>query len=350
MLGRYPPPHGGLQTHLVALHCFLDERGVRCTGVNITRVPDTKIVGVHYPQSALGLLWLLLRLRYDIVHLHLGGTLTWRLLGLGLICSLIPGTRAVLTFHSGGYAASPEGRSVSPVSLPGFVLRRFDRVIGVNRELVALFRRVGVRPERVRLISPYESLAGRIRAPEAGSATLPATLREFMASHAPVLVTVGLLEPEYDLPLQVEAVGVLQRTFPRVGLVIIGSGSLERDLKSFVNTKSFAEHVLICGDVPHAAVLRAIADSDLLLRTTRYDGDSIAVREALDLGTPVVATDNGMRPEGVQVVPGADLPGLCGVIEQALRPDSLRRVQPQAPSGTNLDSVFRVYRELTEGA
>src|SRR5438105_8526009 len=38
--------------------------------------------------------------------------------------------------------------------------------------------------------------------------------------------------------------------------------------------------------------LRAIADADVLLRTTLYDGDAISVREALYLGTPVVATDN----------------------------------------------------------
>jgi glycosyltransferase involved in cell wall biosynthesis len=334
----------------VALRCFLDERGVSCTGVNITRVPETKLVGVHYPQGALELLWLLVRHRYDIVHLHIGGALTSRLLGLGLVCSMIPGARALLTFHSGGYAASAEARRLSPASLTGLVLRRFDRVIGVNQELVALFHRVGVSPERIRLISPYESISDLTGATDDHDVDLPPRLRDFMESREPILVSVGLLEPEYDLPLQIEAVGVLQEAFPRLGLVVIGSGSLERDLTSLVQTKPFAERVLICGDIPHAATLRAIASADLLLRTTRYDGDSIAVREALDLGTPVVATDNGMRPEGVHLVPSADLPALCNAIEQALRLDPPRRAQSQGPRGTNLGSVFRLYRELTEGA
>ena len=65
-------------------------------------------------------------------------------------------------------------------------------------------------------------------------------------------------------------------------------------------------------------MLRAIWDADVFLRTTLYDGDSVAVREALHLGTPVVATDNGMRPEGVRLFPVGNLDALCDRIEQAL--------------------------------
>ena len=61
--------------------------------------------------------------------------------------------------------------------------------------------------------------------------------------------------------------------------------------------------MLLCGDVPHALTLRLIAESDLFLRTTLYDGDSVAIREALQLGTPVIASDNGMRPAGVHLIP-----------------------------------------------
>ena len=51
----------------------------------------------------------------------------------------------------------------------------------------------------------------------------------------------------------------------------------------------------MCGDLPHAATLQAIARSDLMLRTTSYDGDAISVREALHLGTPVVAINSMSR-------------------------------------------------------
>jgi glycosyltransferase involved in cell wall biosynthesis len=47
-------------------------------------------------------------------------------------------------------------------------------------------------------------------------------------------------------------------------------------------------------------------NADVMLRTTLFDGDAISVHEALYLGTPVIATDNGMHPEGVRLILNAD--------------------------------------------
>jgi glycosyltransferase involved in cell wall biosynthesis len=58
------------------------------------------------------------------------------------------------------------------------------------------------------------------------------------------------------------------------------------------------EH-LFTGDVEREITIHLIEKADLLLRPTYFDGDAVSVREALFLQTPVVATDNGMRPDGV---------------------------------------------------
>jgi hypothetical protein len=42
------------------------------------------------------------------------------------------------------------------------------------------------------------------------------------------------------------------------------------------------------------------------------------VREALSLGTPVLATDNGMRPEGVRLLTKLDAPSLALAITAVL--------------------------------
>ena len=173
------------------------------------------------------------------------------------------------------------------------VFRRFDRVIAVNQEIADLMARYGLPPGKVRLIPPWSPPK------DASGAGLAANLEGFFARHAPVLLTVGLLEPEYDMPLQIEVLGDIRKRHPEAGLVMIGSGSLEEELRRAILSKSYAEHVLLCGDVPHAETLTAIASCHLLLRTSLYDGDSLAVREALHFGTPVIASDNGMRPPGV---------------------------------------------------
>ena len=85
-LGPYPPPHGGVQSNLVGIRTYLRKRNVPCSVINITRhrKPDTD--DVYYPKNAWELIQLLWRLDYDVLHLHLGGMLTTRLLGLGAAC------------------------------------------------------------------------------------------------------------------------------------------------------------------------------------------------------------------------------------------------------------------------
>jgi len=287
-------------------------------------------------------MWLLLRRRYDIVHLHIGGNLTPRLLGMCLFCSLLPWAKTVLTFHSGGYPCSAEGRNARPWTLRGFVFRRLHKVIAVNPAIAEFFRKFGLSDERIRLVSPYVPTA------VLPDAHLPDTLRNFLDAHEPVLTTVGGLEPEYDLPSQVAALGTLRERFPRAGLVIIGAGSLESHLKKLIEAQPYGEHILLCGDVPHQTTLRVIAGSDLFLRTTLYDGDSIAVREALYLRIPVVATDNKMRPPGVRLIPPGSLDALCAAITESL---ACRELPPPtaAPIGdTNLQQVLEIYTELSK--
>ncbi|HEX8852955.1 MAG TPA: glycosyltransferase family 4 protein [Pyrinomonadaceae bacterium] len=346
-LGPYPPPHGGVQTNLVAIRRYLHARGHDCEVINLTRHRRADSDGVYYPRSAVEVFRLLARLRYDIAHYHLGGNVTTRLLGLCLACSMMPGRRAVLTFHSGGYPLSPEGRTAHPHTLRGFVFRRFDKIIAVNQSIVEMFLRFGVPAERLHLIEPH-ALAS---APE--GVALPDEVRSFYDSHAPVLLTVGLLEPEYGLSLQVEAMARVRERFPRAGLVIIGSGSIESELRAQIASKPYAADLLLCGDVAHEATLRAIADCDLFLRTTLYDGDSISVREALHAGVPVVATDTGMRPGGVRLVEKSDEAALVAAIEESLASDARVRGVRDAPrevdeseAERNVAAVFELYREL----
>ncbi len=335
LLGPYPPPHGGVQTNLTAIRGLLLRRRIPCAVINLHRFRSARDEAVYHPTSALALLWLLVRMHADIVHLHIGGAVPLRLAVLCLACTLKPGGKSVLTFHSGGYASSPEGKQARPRTLRGFVFRRFDRVIAVNPEIAALFARFGVAPERIRLIAPHALPS------EAPAQPLPPALHDFFDTHKPILATVGLLEPEYDLPLQMEALGRVREHFPKAGLVIIGAGSLEAELRA-----RLPENVQLAGDVPHAATLRAIAEADVFLRTTLYDGDSVAVREALHLGTPVIATDNRMRPEGVRLIPPSNLDALVrAIVEQLSAP------RPHACPGdadANIEAVLKVYAELVQ--
>lgn len=342
-LGPYPPPHGGVQSNLIAIRTFLLRQGIPCGVVNITRHRNSAGDSVYYPKSAAELMRLLLQLDYNLIHLHVGGMLSRRLLGLGLVCTLLPSRKTIMTFHSGGYPSTPEGKATGRNSFAGFVLRRFDGVIGVNAEITRFLERLGVSPARLRLIYPHSFL------PEQDtSSSLPEPLASFFMTHNPVLISVGLLEPEYDLPLQIEALGQVRGKFPRSGLVLIGSGSLEQELRDLIRTRSCSQHILLCGDVPHAATMQAISRSQVMLRTTLYDGDAVSVREGLHLGVPVIASNNGMRPVGVHLIPKSDLPALLLAIDELLVQPAPSKDLPRMDD-SNLKAVLDFYMDLTRG-
>jgi glycogen(starch) synthase len=343
LLGPYPPPHGGVEISLASLQDFLDRQQVCCEVINLTRHRKAEGRGVHYPESAMGVVRLVLQKKAGIIHVHIGGNVSWRLLGLGLVCSLLPRRKLVLTLHSGGYPSSPAGKAARPISLRGFLFRRFDGLIGVNQELVAMFVSFGVPLAKIRLILPSALPA------QVPDVALPETIRRFFEAHSPVLLTVSGLEPEYDLPLQIEALGRLRETRPNAGLLIIGAGSHEGEIRDRIRAKPYAEHILLAGDVSHEVVLRIMSLSDILLRTTLYDGDSIAVREALHFGLPVVATDNGMRPEGVILIPVSDQRALCQAIRWTLDKPAVRQTSPGADV-TNLNRVIEFYKQLLSPA
>jgi glycosyltransferase involved in cell wall biosynthesis len=340
-LGPYPPPNGGVQTHIAALVGFLRQSGVVCDVMNLNRSRRPSADGIFYPSNSVEVLAHLVSHRYDVTHLHIGGRIFLRQLGLAIACSALPKTHCVLTFHSGGYPSSEEGRSAHARTLRGYALRRFDRIIAVNSEIAAFFERLGVLPDHIRLISPHAP-------PSVTSASeLPPAVEEFIRDHQRLLITVGLLEPEYDLALQVEAIKRVREKWSNVGLLIAGSGSLHGTLRQQIDSQPFARHVLLYGDLPHAATLQAIARADLMLRTTWYDGDAISVREALQLGVPVIASDNGMRPEGTHLIPARDVDALVTAVDKILS-NPPPRVPIVSESDRNLEEVLRVYQQLIQ--
>lgn len=340
-LGPFPPPHGGVQTNLVAIRDYLREHGHSCAVINITSHRKRDADQVYYPKTALGLVWKLFSRPCDVVHLHVGGKIPLRVIALAFIAAAVPWARSVLTLHSGGYPSSKEAQRLTSRSLLAFVLRRFDALIGVNREMTEMFERLGVPKSQIRLISPHSVSRARM----ADRLTEP--LVSFFRNHERVLVAVCGLEPEYDLPRQIEALGPVLEKFPRTGLAILGSGSQEIELHEQISATGYSDHILLCGAVPHEVTLRALLEGDALLRTTLYDGDSISIREALYLGTPVIATDNCMRPEGVRLVPIGDTEALANAIVHVLQNGVAARAQPE-PDERNLAEVVELYSEIRD--
>lgn len=345
LLGPYPPPQGGVQRNMLAIRDELRRAGHECSIINITRSAQNSggEPNVFHPPTPLALVRLLLGLKYDLLHIHIGGEIPLRVLGLLAVCALAARGKSILTLHSGGYPSSKAGRTARRFSARGFIFRLYQRLVCVNQEQVEMFEKFGATPEKVRLIYPFFN-----RNPNE-NIRVPAHLKDFAAAHKPFLLTVGLLQPTYNLPLQIEALRKIREKFSGAGLMIIGAGDLEDELRRTIDAESYAEHILLAGDVEHAVTLHLIKDCDVLLRTTDYDGDAISVREALFLETPVIATDNGLRPEGVRLIPPGDRAALEKAIESTLSAvEQSEKIKSAAKPDDyrNITAILNLYEEI----
>ena len=294
--------------------------------------------GIDYPRTPWQLIKTIRRRNYDITHVHLGGGFGLRVKALMLGILFFGKGKKVLTLHSGGYVVSEKGQNASPASLAGFIFRKFDHVISINDLMSEMMRKFGVRENRLSFISPFSiNLADVDR-------DLPEELENFLTRFPKTLVGVALLEDEYNLEAQMSAVDQLAETIPDLGLIIVGSGSKESKLRSFRDGLKNRDRVLFTGDLDRKVTLPLIKRAKIMLRTTSFDGDAMSVREALAVGTPVIATDNDMRPPGTILIDHRELTELAALIDEKLE---MPKTKSELSSGNeNLKQVLNLMRRM----
>ena len=316
LIGPYPPPHGGISVHVAEAKKQLDQAGVCCRILNLNRSAPKSDQYICF-RSSLELLLILLSHAWRgwTFHLHTNGhnRKSWLLaLACGLVGQLAPA--CLLTVHSGMAPVYLSQENVWQRRLARATCLLYDRVVAVNHQIRGALASAGVSPDRLEVVPAYLSTAP----PAALLATLPATLEELVREARPLLTTVLFYRPEYGFDLLVHALGRLRCRYPNLRCLVMGSGEQQDEAERLIQKKGMEDTVKLLGDLPHELCLALIAASDLFVRPTLKDADSISVREALSLGVPAVVSDVGHRPPGALLFRAGDRNDLVSTMEAAL--------------------------------
>jgi glycosyltransferase involved in cell wall biosynthesis len=122
-----------------------------------------------------------------------------------------------------------------------------------------------------------------------------------------LLLFVGRLVRQKDLPLLLEAVAGAALRHRGLRLVCVGEGPEGAGLKERAARAGLGDRVLWAGERPRAQVARLMATCDVLLLASRYEGFARVPLEAAAAGRPVVCTDVSGSDEAV-------LPGRTGLV------------------------------------
>lgn len=205
---------------------------------------------------------------------------------------------------------------------------RADLVIAVAEDVATAIRAGMTHPER----------CVTIRNPVIGPAFLKSLSapppHKWFAGDQPVIVAVGRLMWQKGFDELLPAFARLREKVP-ARLVILGEGKERRALEAQARKLGVDQHVDLVGQV--AAVGPWLANADLLVSSSRFEGASAVLVEALAAGCPVVATDCPgesaalLEPVGREVIvpmgqPAAMAAAMAAALVKDWDKDALRRI------------------------
>jgi glycosyltransferase involved in cell wall biosynthesis len=353
VVGPYPPPIGGVSTHVQRLARALSQRGFRVEIVNhYAGRPDPIVVDSVNKWAPL-YWWRLRRRTADIVHFHYSR----RVLHLMAVAAARRANRGgvwVMTVH--GHGMRPVLRAPGPVRE---AIRRslyaFDTVVAVSDEVAQWLRDFAPALNVVVAPAYIPPVTGEL--PDADP-----ELAGFIGDRPGTMVVSAYRIRRYGrgdlygLDVATEVLAELVRRGHEARLaVFLARAPWDRWGRRYWNAlEERAGRPDLAGRVVVRVgqdLLPALRPGVVYLRPTRTDGDAISIREALDLSVPVVASDVVGRPPGVRTLPVDDVAAWVDAVQAEIagppggapgRPGALSPGHGQ----TTVDRLIELYDRL----
>lgn len=303
----------------------------RLAQADIPRVHLNKRLGFD-PRMFSALNRVLCEFQPDVVHTHLAAL---RYVFPVLLRSRIP--VAVHTLHNlAEHETDTVGRMVNWLAFRHGVFP-----IGISREVAASAERVyglkcrAVVPNCIPVEEYRRRPADRVR-----------WRAEERFDPDDILFTcVGRLEPQKNPLMLVEAFAELNH--PRSHLVLMGEGSLRESLLTCIRARRLERRVHLLGKRNN--IPEVLAASDVFVLSSNWEGNPLAVMEAMAAGLPVIGTAVGGVPELVQsgvhgiLVPPNKRAALASAM-QSLLDDPGKRVALAAAASAHAMTAFNLER------
>jgi len=342
-------PPRGFEVHVVVVVGFGRFADGLREVADLHQVPPMSKISLLYPWQ---LIKMLRSIAPDVVHSHSG---VWFRASRAAQLAGVP----VLIHTEHG---RPVAERVTDRLIDNLASRSTDLVIAVSETLAEVLRRRVVHdPRRLRVI-PNGVDVDRLR-PASDASGLRRDLA--IPESTPVIGSVGRLEPVKNYRLALRALSQIEEVDggPPPLLVLVGDGSERGLLDELARTLGIADRVRFLGW--RDDVERLYGAFDIFTLTSRSEGMSVSLLEAMSAGLCPVVTDVGgnrgvLGPDLASLlVPSDDAAALAAawrrhLLDVELRRDMGRRARARVQSEFSLarmvESHIEIYRQLTEAA
>lgn len=255
--------------------------------------------------------------RIDLIHSH-----TWGTDFYGYWASKILGVPMLATVHNRYYIFEKWTRRLSYKVL----INHIQKIVAVSKDIQNLLKKdLKLLPQKIKLI--YNGIDTSRFEKKFDQEMLRKELN--LSKGDLILGNVGNLREVKDHHTLILSFSKVSPFFPQAKLLIIGEGELKSNLLKLRAELGLENKVLLLGhrdDIPSLLNLM-----DIFILSSRLEGCSISILEAMASGKPVIATSVGGNPELVQegktgfLVPSAEPEKLAKTTIQLLKDEKQRK-------------------------
>jgi glycosyltransferase involved in cell wall biosynthesis len=162
------------------------------------------------------------------------------------------------------------------------------------------------------------------------------------------LIGIGALTELKNYGLFIDLVAEIQKQFPNIQAEIIGEGPQENMLAEKIRRLGVEKNIALLGKIPHSDIHSKLGRAKLLLHTSRFEGQSTVMMEALASGTHVVCFDVGRFDEPSMIHVCLDKEKMILVLKELLGGKELSHTPVVLQStATMVSSFMALYQKTT---
>ncbi len=303
-IGPYPPPDSGWSVRIKFLKEGIIKAGHECVVLNTgknRKIKSNEYVGVENGLDYLKKL-IIFRLKGYKFHIH-GNAQSVKgpiLNIIALFIAIITFHKPAFTFHGGHQQLYFPKENASPhVYLMLYLVFLFSKIIICNSDYIKseiVSYGPFINPEKVFPIQAFS-----IQYLQYKETALPESIEQYIREKKFIVVSYIVLRNGFYIDTLIEFIKNFNSS--DVGFILIGIREPEdeevKKAQKELIVLSKKKKIITISNLSHDEYMSVLKKSHLYLRTYIYDGVSSSVLEALYHGLPVLASENGKRPEDV---------------------------------------------------
>jgi glycosyltransferase involved in cell wall biosynthesis len=207
------------------------------------------------------------------------------------------------------------------VRLGKFLIRRANGYRVVSERIKKSLTARGINQSKIFVLPIFVDVQKFMTAPSA------LNLKQKYPQFDFLILLAARLSREKNIGLAIEAMAEIVKTYPKAGLIIVGSGAEKENLKLLTHNLKLETKVIF--EPWNNDLVSYYKSADLFLLTSNYEGWGMAVIEAMAADCPIIMTDVGCAGELVRdndnglIVPVNDVVALAQAITRLRQERSL---------------------------